>query len=61
MSEPGFWDDPNKARRTVQQMKFLRGRVGPAARLVSDSDDLKELLEQRSAFTRGVRASKLPL
>jgi len=45
MSEPGFWNDQNKAKRTVQQMKFLRGRVGPAAKLVSDGADLKELLE----------------
>ncbi len=45
MSQPGFWNDQNKARKTVQDMKFLRGRVGPVAKLLTDAQDMRELLE----------------
>ena len=49
MSQPGFWDDPDKARKTVQDMKFLKGRVGPVAKLVAGVGDVAVLLELAEA------------
>ncbi len=45
MSKPGFWDDPDRARRTVQQMKFVKSRIGPVVELCREASDLVELLE----------------
>ncbi len=45
MGQPGFWDDPERARKTVQELKYLKGRVGPAARLAAEAADARVLLD----------------
>ncbi len=45
MSKPGFWDDPDGARKTVKELKFLRGRVGPVVKLAAAASDVAVLLE----------------
>ena len=45
MARPGFWDDPGRTQKTVQERKFLSGRIGPLVKLAKDADDLGVLLE----------------
>ena len=45
MAQPGFWDHPERAKKTVQELKFLKGRAGPVAKIVSAVEDASVLLE----------------
>jgi peptide chain release factor 2 len=48
MAEPGFWNDGDKARETVQQVKELRSWVEPLEKLlarVTSARELDELLQ----------------
>lgn len=45
MTRPGFWDQPERATRTVQDLKFLKGRVTPLTKLAGAVDDAAVLLE----------------
>jgi len=49
MAQPGFWDDPERARRTVQELKFTKGRIGPVAKLATAAADAAVLLELAEA------------
>lgn len=43
ISEPGFWDDPNKAQATMQEMNALKAGVDKLASLRSEHEDLTVL------------------
>jgi peptide chain release factor 2 len=43
MSQPTFWDQPEKAQVVVQELKTLRGVVDPLKQVISSCDDLSEL------------------
>jgi len=45
MGRPGFWDRPELARKTVQELKFLKGRVTPVTKLSAAVEDAGVLLE----------------
>ncbi|MHC4958074.1 MAG: peptide chain release factor 2 [Planctomycetota bacterium] len=45
MEQPGFWDEPESARRTVTEVKALRTRTEPWAELAAELDDAAELVE----------------
>ncbi len=45
MAKPGFWDDQTRARKTVQELKFLKRRLGPVQALAGEFEDLTVLLE----------------
>lgn len=45
MAQPGFWDNQEKAAKTVQEMKFLKGRSGPVAKITKDLDDVVALAD----------------
>jgi peptide chain release factor 2 len=44
MSQPGFWDDAERARERVQELKQLKATVEPLAELRRRSANLEELL-----------------
>ncbi len=44
-SVPGFWDDPEAAQKTMQQISRLRGQVEPWVKLSRRIDDALELAE----------------
>jgi len=48
MSQPGFWDDPNKARATLSEANDIRSRLEPLRALGNRLDELP-LLEQMAA------------
>lgn len=43
MARPGFWDDPEAARRTIQTVNELKGWVEPVDDLERRARDLREL------------------
>jgi peptide chain release factor 2 len=45
MGRPGFWDDPELTKKTVQDLKFLKGRTAPLAKLAKEAEDLGVLHE----------------
>jgi len=45
MSAPGFWDDPEAARKTVAQLKALKAVVAPVEELWRRVEDLQALYE----------------
>ena len=45
MTSPGFWDNPDKARETIQRLKPLNGLLKPYAELQSALGDLEALAE----------------
>jgi peptide chain release factor 2 len=45
MGQPGFWDIPEKAQQTIQQLKPLNGVLKPYEELRADSADLLALTE----------------
>lgn len=45
MAQPGFWDNQEKAAKTVQEMKFLKGRSGPVAKITKDLGDVVALAD----------------
>lgn len=45
MAQPGFWEHPDRAARTVQDLKFLKGRIGPVLKLTGELDDARVLLD----------------
>ncbi len=45
MQEPGFWNAPDAAQRTVQEMKALRAQVEPLQDLLRRADDAAVLIE----------------
>ncbi len=49
MSAPGFWDDPEKARSLVGQIKSLKAVIDPVSGLVDKSVELGELMELLAA------------
>jgi hypothetical protein len=44
MASPNFWDVPEKAQETVQQLKSLRSVVEPLRNAIQSCDDLSELV-----------------
>ena len=44
MSKPGFWDDQERARRRVQQLKALKSAVEPVRELGERFSEARELL-----------------
>jgi len=45
MSRPGFWDAPERSRKTVGELKALKAVVEPVIELEGAVRDLRELLE----------------
>ncbi len=45
MGEPTFWDNQDRAKATIQQLKTLNGLVKPYEELASSLDDLKAMAE----------------
>lgn len=45
MSEPGFWDNPERAQSIVSQLSALKSVIEPAEELRQEALDLKELFE----------------
>ena len=45
MAEQGFWDRPEKARETIQEVKQLKGWVEPWTELSGKASELKELAD----------------
>src|SRR5947209_14349855 len=45
MEQPTFWDNPEKARQTIAQLKPLSGLLNPYDALVSSADDLGVLAD----------------
>lgn len=45
MAEPGFWDDPEKAQKTVQQLKSHKSMVETPDRLQNELEDAVVLVE----------------
>jgi peptide chain release factor 2 len=55
MSQPTFWDQPDKAQTIVQELKSLRSVVDPLKQVISGCDDLGELWEMASG-DEGIQA-----
>jgi peptide chain release factor 2 len=45
MGAPGFWDNPDKARQTIQQLKPLTGLLKPYEEMQAAGGDLQALAE----------------
>ncbi len=45
MEAPGFWDDPDKATRIMQELKSLKGTVDQVKALQSARDDIEVLID----------------
>jgi peptide chain release factor 2 len=45
MGEPSFWDNQDKAKKTIQQLKTLNALVKPFEELSGSIDDLKTMAE----------------
>jgi len=45
MSQPGFWDNQERAQSLVSQLSTLKAIVGPAEELQREAKDLQELFE----------------
>ncbi len=45
MSEPGFWDDQQKANKIIQELKSLKGRLQPWQESKKELDELSGLAE----------------
>jgi len=45
MNQPGFWDNPDAAQKTVQELKRLRAVVDPLNDLAARTDNARELRE----------------
>jgi peptide chain release factor 2 len=45
MAAPGFWDNPDVAKKTIQQVKGLNGLVKPYEELAKASDDFATMME----------------
>src|SRR5215216_3629203 len=45
MGDPTFWDNQDKAKKTIQQLKTLNALVKPYEELAGSIDDLKTMAE----------------
>lgn len=45
MAQPGFWDNQDKARSVVSEIKALKGVIEPVESLVGRAEDARALLE----------------
>lgn len=45
MAAPGFWDNPEKAKQTIQKLKGLNGLVKPFEELTKSSNDFAAMIE----------------
>jgi len=45
MSQPGFWDDHERAQSRMRELKRLKSAVGPVRELTQRFDEARELLE----------------
>ena len=45
MGEPGFWDNQERAKQTIQKMKPLNGLIKPYEELQAAAEDLQALAE----------------
>ena len=45
MAQPGFWDDPEKAQKTVQQLKHHKQMIAAPDALQNELDDALVLVE----------------
>ena len=61
MEQPTFWDNPEKAQQTIQQLKPLNALLKPFADLVTAGGDLgalTELCEEDASLELEVRLSR---
>jgi peptide chain release factor 2 len=45
MAQPGFWDDPEKAKGVVSQLSAIKSIIEPVQEVISGGRDLSELFE----------------
>jgi len=45
MAQPGFWDDPEKAKEVVSQLSAVKSIIEPVQEIISGGRDLSELFE----------------
>ena len=45
MNDPGFWNDPEAARRTIAEFKTLKAQVDPLEEVMRRFDDARTALE----------------
>jgi peptide chain release factor 2 len=45
MAQPGFWDNPERAREVVAELKPLKSVIDPVQSLLARADDARTLLE----------------
>ena len=45
MAQPGFWDNPESARQTVEQLKLLKAVVEPVQQALDQCEELTLLWE----------------
>ena len=45
MAQPGFWDDPEKAKEVVSQLSAVKSIIEPVQEVISAGRDLSELFE----------------
>jgi peptide chain release factor 2 len=61
MSEPGFWDDQERAQRVSTEHSRVSRRLGMYERLRQEYDDAADLLELDSEMATEIEASIIPL
>ena len=49
MSQPGFWDNQEKAQGVIQATRQIRSAIDPVKELLQTTTDLEELLEMASS------------
>ena len=45
MSQPGFWDDSDRSRKVVSELRSLKAVVGPVTETLASMEDLQALYE----------------
>src|SRR5262245_56480322 len=61
MSEPGFWDDQERAQRVSTEHSRVSRRLGMYERLRQEYDDAADLLELDPGMATEIEASIIPL
>lgn len=52
-ASPGFWDDPNKARASIEKTNTLKALLEPFGKLESDAEEIALLLELAEGEAEG--------
>ena len=60
MSSPGFWDNQEKAREVVAELKPLKSVIDQVQALESRAEDARALLELAREMTRMIHGEPVP-